>query len=106
MKEDKRKIGEDYEDVEPELSKPDRSKVYKGLVGLYVDESLITYIDGINGKLYYRGYPLRDLCKDSTFEEVAYLLINGKLPTNSEFSQFKDLLIKERNIPKKKFCIF
>jgi len=99
MKEDKRKIGEDYGDAEPELSKLDRSKIYKGLVGVYVDESLITYIDGINGKLYYRGYPLKKLCDNSTFEEVAYLLIYGKLPSNSEFNEHKDLLIKERNIP-------
>jgi len=99
MKEDKRKISEDYEDAEPDLGKLDRPKIYKGLVGLYVDESLITYIDGINGKLFYRGYPLRDLCKNSTFEEVAYLLIYGKLPSNSEFNEFQDLLIKERNIP-------
>ena len=99
MKEYKRKIGEDYEDAEPTLSKLGRPKIHKGLVGLYVDESLITYIDGINGKLYYRGYPLRELCDNSTFEEVAYLLIHGKLPSNSEFKEFKDLLIKERNIP-------
>ncbi|MHA1509317.1 MAG: citrate/2-methylcitrate synthase, partial [Promethearchaeota archaeon] len=63
------------------------------------DESLITYIDGENGKLYYRGYPVKELCENSTFEEVAYLLIFGKLPSNSEFKEFKDLLIKERNIP-------
>jgi len=99
MKEDKRKIGEDYEDAEPEISSLDRPKIHKGLVGLYVDESLITYIDGINGKLYYRGYPVKELCENSNFEEVAYLLIYGKLPSNSEFIEFKDLLIKERNIP-------
>ena len=99
MKADKRKIGEDYGDAHPELSTPELPKIHKGLVGLSVDESLITYIDGINGKLYYRGYPLRELCENSTFEEVAYLLIHGKLPSNSEFSEFKDSLIKERNIP-------
>ena len=99
MKQDKRKIGEDYEDAKSEHSKSDQPKIHKGLVGLYVDESLITYIDGINGKLYYRGYPLKELCEHSTFEEVAYLLIHGKLPSNSEFEEFKDSLIKERNIP-------
>jgi citrate synthase len=99
MKEDKRKIGEDYNDAESALNELDHPKIHKGLVGLYVDESLITYIDGINGKLYYRGYPIKELCENSTFEEVAYLLIHGKLPSNSEFTAFKDLLIKERNIP-------
>jgi citrate synthase len=99
MKEDKRKIGEDYNDAEPALNELDHPKIHKGLVGLYVDESLITYIDGVDGKLYYRGYPVKELCENSTFEEVAYLLIHGKLPSNSEFKAFKDLLIKERNIP-------
>jgi citrate synthase len=99
MKEDKRKISEDYEDAEAKPSKVEQPKIHKGLVGLYVDESMITYIDGINGKLFYRGYPLKELCANSTFEEVAYLLIHGKLPSNSVLSDFKDSLIKERNIP-------
>jgi len=99
MKADIRKIEEDYTDVAPESSELIHPKIYKGLVGVYVDESLITYIDGVNGKLYYRGYALRDLCEKSTFEEVAYLLIHGTLPSNSEFIEFKDLLIKERSIP-------
>jgi len=99
MKADKRKIGEDYTEANPELSRTNGPEIHKGLVGLYVDESLITYIDGINGKLYYRGYPVKELCENSTFEEVAYLLIHGNLPSKSEFSEFKDSLIKERNIP-------
>ncbi|MHA2289034.1 MAG: citrate/2-methylcitrate synthase, partial [Promethearchaeota archaeon] len=99
MKADKRKISEDYEIAGALIQKKNLPKIHKGLVGLYVDESLITYIDGINGKLYYRGYPLKELCEKSNFEEVAYLLIYGKLPSKSEFKEFKDLLIKERNIP-------
>ena len=73
--------------------------VYKGLVGVYVDESLISYIDGENGELFYRGYALHDLVEKSTFEEVAYLLIYGKLPTEAQLEEFKDQLVKERNIP-------
>lgn len=93
-------ICDDYEvKEEPQLCEIDKSKTYKGLVGIYVDDSTITYIDGINGKLYYRGYSLEDLVHQSSFEEVAYLLIYGKLPTNSQLSNFKDELIKERNIP-------
>ena len=92
-------VCEDYEEEEPQLCELDRSKTYKGLVGIYVDDSLITFIDGIQGKLYYRGYPLEELVKNSTFEEVAYLLIYGRLPSKSQFNSFKDQLIKERNIP-------
>ena len=93
-------VCEDFEEEqEPELCEIDKSKTYKGLVGIYIDDSLITYIDGLNGKLYYRGYVLDDLVTNSSFEEVAYLLIYGKLPSKSEFEIFKDELIKERNIP-------
>ena len=99
MKGDTRNIWEDYDQEVPKLCELDQAKTYKGLVGIFVDESLITLIDGIKGKLYFRGYPLRDLVENSSFEEVAYLLIYGKLPSKSEFESFKNELIKERNIP-------
>ena len=90
---------EEEEEEEPKMCELDRAKTYKGLVGIYVDDSFITFIDGVQGNLYYRGYPLIDLVKNSNFEEVAYLLIYGKLPSKSELSKFNDELIKERNIP-------
>jgi len=99
MKKDTRKIKEDYVAEGPQLCNLDRSKTYKGLVGIYVDESLITLIDGEKGKLYFRGYPLKELVNNSSFEEVAYLLIYGSLPTVSELEEFKNQLIEERNIP-------
>ncbi len=99
MKKDKRQIVEDYVAEELDLCELDRSKVYKGLVDVKVDKSYITYIDGLKGELYYRGYPIKDLCDNSTFEEVAYLLIHGDLPTKRELTEFKDILIKERDIP-------
>ena len=99
MKKDTRKIKEDYIAEEALLCNLDRSKTYKGLVGIYIDDSLITLIDGEKGKLYFRGYPLIDLVNNSSFEEVAYLLIYGNLPTFSELKGFTDDLIKERNIP-------
>jgi len=91
-------VCEDYKEEEPKMCELDQSKTYKGLVGIYVDESTITYIDGLKGELYYRGYPLHDLVDNSSFEEVAYLLIYGKLPSKSEFEAFNDELTKERNI--------
>jgi citrate synthase len=91
---------EDYEEEEePKLCDIDRSKTYKGLVGIYVDESKITYIDGIHGKLFYRGYSLDTLVENSSFEEVIYLLIYGALPTKSQLYDLKDELISERQIP-------
>ena len=51
-------------------------------------ESKITYIDGDNGVLLYRGYPIEQLATKSSFLEVAYLLINGELPTAKQLEQF------------------
>ncbi|HSU41260.1 MAG TPA: citrate synthase [Polyangiaceae bacterium] len=50
--------------------------------------SSITYIDGDAGILRYRGYPVDQLAENATYLEVAYLLINGELPTKSELDQF------------------
>ncbi|MGH8206753.1 MAG: citrate/2-methylcitrate synthase, partial [Steroidobacteraceae bacterium] len=51
-------------------------------------ESKITYIDGDAGVLLYRGYPVEQLAEKSTFMEVAYLLINGDLPTAGQLHEF------------------
>jgi len=51
-------------------------------------KSAITYIDGDNGVLLYRGYPIEQLAEKSSFLEVAYLLMNGELPTQDEFKKF------------------
>src|SRR5690349_18103435 len=50
--------------------------------------SSITYIDGDKGILRYRGYPIEQLAEDSDHLEVAYLLLNGELPTASQQAQF------------------
>ena len=54
--------------------------------------SKITFIDGGKGILRYRGYPIEQLAERSTFVEVAYLLLNGELPTELELDQFRDEL--------------
>jgi len=52
--------------------------------------SAVTFIDGDKGVLLYRGYPIEQLAKNSSFLEVAYLLINGELPSQAQFGQFED----------------
>ncbi len=52
-------------------------------------KSAITYIDGDEGVLLYRGYPIEQLAKNSSFTEVSYLLMNGELPTETELLAFK-----------------
>ena len=51
-------------------------------------QSAITYIDGEQGILLHRGYPIDQLAEKSTFMEVAYLLIHGELPTKDELDTF------------------
>ena len=60
----------------------------KGLEGVIAAESTICQIDGANGKLYYRGYPIEDLAQHSNFEETTYLLLYEKLPTKEEMDDF------------------
>ncbi len=59
-----------------------------GFVSTASCKSAITYIDGDEGVLLYRGYPIEQLAKHSNFLEVAYLLINGELPSASQFDVF------------------
>ena len=74
-------------------------EIHKGLVGVYVDKSTICYIDEDHSRLYYRGYSIDMLCEKSTFEEVAFLILFGRLPTAMELISFKERLVNERNIP-------
>tara|TARA_B100000700_G_C15048210_1_gene858995 strand:- start:633 stop:1925 length:1293 start_codon:yes stop_codon:yes gene_type:complete len=59
-----------------------------GLVNTGVCESSITFLDGESGVLRYRGFPIEQLSKESTFIEVAYLLINGELPNEIQLNEF------------------
>ncbi|MCW3156717.1 citrate synthase [Micropruina sonneratiae] len=59
-----------------------------GFVNTAACRSSITYIDGEAGILEHRGYPIEELAEHSTFLEVAYLLINGELPTASELESW------------------
>jgi citrate synthase len=57
-------------------------------------ESKITFIDGDEGVLLHRGYPIEELAEHSTFPEVCYLLLNGDLPTKDEFEVFNHTLTR------------
>jgi citrate synthase len=57
-------------------------------------QSAITYLDGENGILRYRGYPIEQLADKASFLEVAYLLIYGDLPTQEELDKFKNSITK------------
>jgi len=55
-------------------------------------ESKITFIDGNEGILLHRGYPINDLAENTTYLETCYLLLNGKLPNASEKTDFENLI--------------
>jgi citrate synthase len=71
----------------------------KGLEDVVAGTSSITFIDGTNGRLLYRGYDIADLCRFSNFEETTYLLWKGKLPTENELRDFSAGLNSKRVIP-------
>jgi citrate synthase len=62
----------------------------QGFVNTASTKSAITYIDGDQGILRYRGYPIEQLAEKSTFLEVSYLLMNGELPTPAQLQDFAD----------------
>ena len=72
---------------------------FKGLEGVAVTESSISYVDGVRGKLLYRGFDVEDLVEHSTFEEVAYLLWYGHLPSEGELCELREKLMKFRKLP-------
>ena len=61
-------------------------------------ESKITFIDGNEGKLWYRGYPIEELAEKSNFIETAYLLLNDKLPNNNELELFSKNISSSYNV--------
>jgi len=70
-----------------------------GLRGIPVADTNICLIDGAVGELSYRGYDIHDLAEYSTYEEVAYLLLNGDLPDSSQLEAFRSTLASERELP-------
>src|SRR5579863_3382839 len=71
-----------------------------GLEGVVAGESEICYIDGEEGVLSYRGYNIHTLADHATFEEVVFLLWNGRLPRLAELDELKSQLAANRSIPK------
>ena len=61
----------------------------KGLEGVVVGQSRLSDIDGEVGELIYAGYDIDDLARNTTFEEVCYLLWNGELPNRQQLDGFK-----------------
>lgn len=76
-----------------------RVELHRGLSGVYLDRTESCFIDGTEGKLLYRGYDIHDLAEKSTFEEVIYLLLFGKLPNRKELDGLNAQLRASRSLP-------
>ena len=73
-------------------------EIKKGLLGIVVDETTISHVMPEINSLTYRGYAVQDLCEMCSFEEVAYLILNGNLPNGIQLNKFKKEERANRNI--------
>jgi len=77
---------------------PESASYAKGLEGVVAGESEICRIDGQNGRLYYLGYSIEELARESDFEETTYLLLHGKLPNRQELAEFSGKMRSGRGL--------
>ncbi len=75
-----------------------KPKIDKGLDDVYVKESSICLVDGVKGRLLYRGWDIRDLAKHSSFEETTFILVHGRLPTMQELKDARQAFADSRAI--------
>lgn len=82
-------IGQDVIDITSLLKESNMFTYDPGFISTASCESKITYIDGDAGILRHRGYAIEELASNSNYLETAYLLVNGDLPTQNQYSDFK-----------------
>ena len=73
-------------------------EVTPGLEGIPIAESSVSFVDGVAGRLEYRGISVEDLTENSTFEETSFLLLHGHLPNTTELTEFNALLSTHRRL--------
>jgi 2-methylcitrate synthase/citrate synthase II len=73
-------------------------EIYKGLAGVPVDYTAISKVNPETNSLLYRGYPVQELAASVTFEEVAYLLWHGDLPSDDQLAAFEELERSHRGL--------
>lgn len=77
----------------------DAKKKTGGLAGVTAGETAIATVGKEGAGLNYRGYSIFDLAEQATFEEVAYLLLEGSLPTAAQLAAFTEKLVAQRDLP-------
>lgn len=84
-------IGPDVIDIRKLYGQTGKFTYDPGFTSTASCDSAITYIDGDEGVLLHRGYPIGQLAEHSSFMEVSYLLLNGELPNGEELESFLSL---------------
>jgi citrate synthase len=74
-------------------------EVKRGLAGITTDTSAVSVVDEETGSLLYRGYPVPELAASCSFEEVAYLIWHGELPTATQLEEFEEAERSRRQVP-------
>ncbi|MCU1416983.1 MAG: bifunctional 2-methylcitrate synthase/citrate synthase [Schumannella sp.] len=72
------------------MSESNSTEIRKGLAGVVVDTTSVSKVNPETNSLLYRGYPVQELADNCSFEEVAYLLWYGELPTGAQLEQFQN----------------
>jgi len=85
--------------VKGESSGPARQRYDRGLEGLVVGDTSVGMVDGVNGRLLYRGYPVEELATSSSFEEVTCLILHGELPDDDQLDRWRRELARWRQPP-------
>lgn len=75
------------------------TEVAKGLEGVIAGQTAVSQVTEAAGGLRYRGHAVEELTENATFEEVAYLLLHGRLPSTNEVNSFRALLKSQRALP-------
>jgi len=77
--------------TEPQITPAEapQPKIFKGLAGVVVDTTAVSKVNPDTNSLLYRGYPVQELAAQCNFEEVAYLLWHGELPTEAQLNEFE-----------------
>ncbi|WP_169752568.1 citrate synthase [Campylobacter mucosalis] len=99
-------MGPDVVDISTFFSDTGMFTFDKGLTSTAMCVSNLTYIDGLKGELMHRGYDIAYLAEHKTFLDVAYLLLNGELPSGDEYLNFKSELKKRSYIHEGMMKIF
>src|SRR5213596_3963067 len=80
------------------MSTENKPEYSPGLAGVIAGETAICWVDP-NAGLMYRGYDIHQVAQQASFEEVAYLLLNGELPDVKQLAQFRQQIAAERELP-------